>query len=221
MIDVFLVPVGADRHELYCESAPDDGPSDAVPAKATWRARAAGFGRRVIAEGERARDGAAPEGGRLRRVVAKWLARAVARQRLLWYLRGRTDARLWHPDRLVGERARQLLRANLQRAIARHQRWFIVDAALTLAALPLMVLPGPNVLGYFFAFRLVGHYLSLGGARRGLRVVQWTLVPTPQLSELGDLAQLDPASRAARAREIAQGLGLPRLPLFLDDLASR
>ena len=30
----------------------------------------------------------------------------------------------------------------------------------------LFLVPGPNVIAYYFAFRMVGHYFSLRGARK-------------------------------------------------------
>ena len=37
-----------------------------------------------------------------------------------------------------------------------------------IVSLPFVVVPGPNVFGYFFTFTVVGHFLAFRGARRGL-----------------------------------------------------
>jgi hypothetical protein len=83
----------------------------------------------------------------------------------------------------------------------------------------LMVLPGPNVAAYYLAFRLVGHYLSMRGARQGLDCVQWDLRPSDPLAELRGLVALEPEVREARVSEIAERLRLEQLATFFDRLA--
>ena len=48
------------------------------------------------------------------------------------------------------------------------RRWLLVTlAAVAVLAAP-VPLPGPNVIGYYFTFRVVGHLLAVRGARHGL-----------------------------------------------------
>ncbi len=82
-----------------------------------------------------------------------------------------------------------------------------------------MPLPGPNVLGFYFSFRIVGHVLAIRGARQGLRMVSWELQPSDLLAELGQIEHLPEAERAPRIRAIAQELGLPRLARFFERTA--
>ena len=51
-----------------------------------------------------------------------------------------------------------------------------------------MLLPGPNLIGYYFAFRVIGHFLSWRGARQALGHVAWRPRAEPRLTELGRLA---------------------------------
>ena len=93
-MDVYQVPVGRDRHELYCEVP--DSPDDEVPQ---GDEQARGFFRRLhqrfrdmLAEAERERrqpHAAKPEVGWLghvKRKTLRWVAESIAEQRLLWLL---------------------------------------------------------------------------------------------------------------------------------------
>jgi hypothetical protein len=82
-----------------------------------------------------------------------------------------------------------------------------------------MLVPGPNVLAYYFAFRVIGHYLSWRGARQALENTTWSYRAEPALAELGQLAALPRHARASRVEAIANGLNLPRLAAFFDRTA--
>jgi len=224
-MDVFLVPLGPERHELYCE------PSDDDDAAADPEAPAPGFFsrlRRRFTEMLRAAEAARARRARgeydpidtwwertRARVLAK-VADAVAEQRLLWHLRRLTAANLYHPSDMPSEQALTIMRASMIRDRDRHFRWLMIDAFLLLLSGALVVVPGPNVLGYYFAFRVVGHYLSWRGARQGLDAVTWTTAPCGPLIELRDALDLAPQQRDARIDELAERLRLPRLGLFVN-----
>jgi hypothetical protein len=224
-MDVFLVPLGAERHELYCEPSEDD------EAAAGSDPQAPGFFARLRrrftemlraaehARARRARGEYDPIDTWWERVRAKGLARmadAIAEQRLLWHIRHQTEARLRHEPAITAERAVALMRASMVRDRDRHFRWLIIDAVLMLITGPgLFFVPGPNVIGYYFAFRVVGHYLSWKGSKQALERVAWTTASCAPLSELRDALRLLPPERDARIDAIAAQLHLPRLALFV------
>ena len=70
---------------------------------------------------------------------------ALAEQRLLWQLRGRTEARLIHPDDLPATHANEVLRRMLRRDFERHRFWLVLDSLGLIASAALMLLPGPNI----------------------------------------------------------------------------
>src|SRR5262249_21057061 len=107
----------------------------------------------------------------------------------------------------------------LTRACRHHGLWTAVDGALFVLSGFLVLVPGPNVLAYYFGLRLAGHSLSWRGARQGLDRVEWRARPEPALPELGALAKLPRDSRAARVEAIASTLKLPRLAAFFDRVA--
>ena len=78
----------------------------------------------------------------------------------------------------------------------------------------LFFVPGPNVVAYYFAFRLVGHYLSMRGARQGLSGVTWRNEGSAPLAELRRAIALEPAARDQRVQDVAGRLKLEHLASF-------
>jgi hypothetical protein len=83
----------------------------------------------------------------------------------------------------------------------------------------LTLVPGPSVLAYYFAFRVVGHYFSMRGARQGLDRVQWTTRASDALADLRPLVPVDPDERRSRVEAIAARLQLLDLRRFFDRVA--
>lgn len=221
-MDVFLIPVAADRYELYCEEpdAPDDDQDDAAPP---------GFFRRMVlrvrqmlaeAERERHRDGPAPGDaplgffGRLKMRTMRWAAEWIAEQRLLWLLRGKEAVCLVYPDDITEPQARQLLKRSLQRDWERHRFWLAIDSVGLIASGALILVPGPNFLGYYFLVRTAGHYLSLRGARQGLTKVTWSVQPHAELAALRAIVNQPPEQREDRVRAIGHTLRLEHFARF-------
>jgi hypothetical protein len=156
--------------------------------------------------------------------VGRWvlgrIAEAVAEQRLLWHLRHVTHGRLVHPDDIMGERAVTVLRDHLQADYSKHVRWCGIDALLTAILGPLLFfVPGPNVVSWFFAFRAVGHFLALRGARQGLNGVRWETVPSVDLRAIREALGLPAADRRALLDRLSSALGLAHLGRFVERLS--
>jgi hypothetical protein len=221
-MQVFLVPVGQDQHVPYCE--PADHEAAAPEARGGLLGRLSERFRHVIRAAEQSRlrtDVPPPSGwaGRLKARVLRWVADRIAEQRLLWQLRTCHDATLVFPTDITGDAAMALLRGELRRDADRHLRWLIVNAALLVVSGVLALVPGPNLVAYYFAFRVVGHLLSLRGARHGLSAVSWKVEPAEALSDLRAALHLEPAVRHVRVRDIAARLDLPHLATFVERVA--
>ena len=226
-----MLPVGTvtpSGYELYCET-PEDPDVDAPPeGRGFFKSMVLRF-RQMLAAAERERRAGrkpVPSGQerrrwtrRLRDRAMRWVAEAVAEQRLLWHLRRQTQATLVRPSDLPADSARAVLNEALRRDADRHMRWLLIDTLLMLASGLLILIPGPNILGYYFAFRVVGHYLAWRGARQGLRCVAWADRPSPELKELRQVAALPDPERAVLVDRVASALGLEHLPAFFDRLA--
>jgi hypothetical protein len=222
-MDVFLVPTGADAHELYCEIAAVPPTVDERPG--TLWGRLTDTFRRMLAEAEAERHHEAQDApvkrSRLRRAITRHVAEAVAEQRLLWHLRTEPTATLIHPDDLSASRAQEIARGLLAADFSKHRRWCVIDGLIAAITGPaFFFVPGPNVVSWYFAFRAVGHYLSMRGAQRG-RAMPWATRPTPHLTSLRAVFTLEPAARHFRLHEIARALGLDRLTVFVDRVVAR
>lgn len=218
-MDVYLVPVGWQRYELYCEVADED--EEAGAASDGYVRRMIHRFREMIAEAERERriSGDRPAGGwfaRLRARGLRWVAESIAEQRLLWHLRKQRDACLHYPDDLDESQGDALLRKQLGHDFEKHRFWLVVDSLGLVGAGVLMLLPGPNLLGYYFAFRVVGHFLSLRGARNGLRTVVWRHEPSAPLTDLRRVLAMDPCAREPRVHAVAESLRLEHLVSFFE-----
>jgi Mitochondrial K+-H+ exchange-related len=225
-MDVFLVPVAEDRYELYCEE-PDEPEQPAETPPTGFVRRMSHRFREMLAEAERDRrrdpgDPAASPQGMLARIKARtlrWVAESIAEQRLLWQLRRRTDACLMYPHDLREAHALEILRRQLGRDFERHRFWLAIDSVGLIASAVLMLLPGPNIVAYYFAFRMVGHYLSVRGARQGLTRLTWRTEASAPLSCLRAIVTIPPEARAEEVHRIASTLRLEHLASFFQRAA--
>lgn len=225
-MDVYLVPIAPDRYELYCE-VPDEPEETAdEPSSGFFRRMKTRFAS-MLAEAERERhrgrvDHDEESRGVLARVKARmlrWVAESIAEQRLLWHLRGQSAACLHYPSDLDETPATALLRRQLGRDFGRHRFWLAIDSLLFVASGLLVLLPGPNVVAYYFAFRMVGHFLSLRGARQGLNIVAWRGERSAPLAELRGAFGLDAEERDRRVHLVASALKLEHLVKFFERTA--
>jgi hypothetical protein len=228
LMDVFVVPVGPERYELYCETSSEaDVAPEPQPAGLLGKLRHRFSAMLKAAEERQHRPASAREAepiswaGRLQESILAWVAERIAEQRLLWNLRKQTTAEAVHPQDMTFEQVMVLIRGMLQRDYERHRLWLVVDTIGLIVSGVLMIVPGPNLLAYYFAFRVVGHWLSMRGARQGLQHVTWTGRPCPPLTELRDVPHLEPDMRDARIHDVAARLRLQHLSTFFERVALR
>jgi hypothetical protein len=223
-MEVFLIPLGPDRSELYCEPAEHFEAGD--EESPGWIRRQITRFKQTLAEAEeerRRRERGEPSQatGIWRTLIGK-IAEAIAEQRLLWQLRHERSARLVHADDVDGERAMAMTRAHFAADYARHRRWAVIDGLLAAIIGPgLFFVPGPNVIAYYFVFRCVGHFFSMRGARHGLHEVEWKAEASSHLSEVRRALDLPREARRARLSQIAEALGLEHLAAFAERVAAR
>lgn len=224
-MQVFLIPIGADKYEPYYE--PVDG-DDAAPAEgggfiARQRRRLAEMLREAEAERHRrhAPDAGAATGWgtRIRRNVMRWIVERAAEQRLLWHLRTADAATLHAPDDLPSHEALSVLIGGLKRDADRHFRWFLVNLVLLIVSGIFFFIPGPNLIGYYFTFTTVGHLLAWRGASRGGARVAWQVAASEDLTGLRAALHLPAPDKATRLQELADRLGLRHLVTFVERLA--
>jgi hypothetical protein len=216
---VYLVAVGKSRFELYSEpreEAPAE-PDEQAGRFQRWAHSASVKWHELV---EQSRLGAANSRlGRFRDGVVCRLAENIAEQRTLWGLRGCSHATLVYPSTLGEAEARRTLQTLAAHARRYHFRWLVVDLLLAIASGVLALVPGPNLLAYYFLFRLIGHLQSWRGARQAAERIEWTLTADECLSELASLVNVPRAARAMRVEAIAERLNLPRLSAYFDRVA--
>ena len=227
---VYLVPVSADRYELYFEASDADAGEDEPPRG--WLRRWAAEIRELIrqAEPDRRRPAtieSVPTSAigrgmrRVRRLIVRWVAASIAEQRLLWHLRRQSASHVLHPDDLDGDAAMRVVRRSLQRDADRHLFWLVFDAIGLIVSGLFAIVPGPNLIAYYFAFRVFGHFLSRQGASQGLHRVAWQPIASEALRELRNVVSDGGPDRRHCIREVAQRLELERFAAFVERTARR
>jgi hypothetical protein len=233
-MDVFLVPVGRDAYELYCEHVDEPEVHAAPPPTGfmTWLKSPSTFYawlkyrfHQMLTEAERERRHgyAAAERHtwlqRAKRRAMRWVAESIAEQRLLWNLRRHASATLHYPHDMSAEEATAVMRQQLARDYDKHRLWLAVNSVLMAGSAALILIPGPNIIGYYFAFRVVGHFFSVRGAKNGLGKVIWTPAASDPLTELRWALSLEPAGRLRHAEDVASRLRLEHLATFFQRTA--
>ena len=227
LMRVYLVPVGATRYRLYVEVPDDEAAATrtAEPAKGRIGRLLQRF-RATLAEAEverlRRERGEASEGSGIWRAIMRKMAEAIAEQRLLWQLRHQIAVELCHPIDVEGSTALREVRTDFTREVKKHLRWLIIDTLLVAITGPLLfLLPGPNIVSWYFTFRAIGHFLSWRGARKGLREIEWRPQPSAPLTDVRQAISLPPTDRRDKLETISVALGLKHLTGFVERVASR
>jgi hypothetical protein len=223
-VDVYIVPIGPDRYELYCEVAHDPELST-EPAAAGFLGRLKQRFTVMLRAAEDRRHGHIEETddhtwvGRLQNRIMAWVAERIAEQRLLWNLRRESEALALHTDDMTFDQAQTLIHRMLQRDYDRHKVWLVVDALLFIGSGIFFFIPGPNLIAYYFGFRVVGHWLSMRGASQGLHRVAWSGRPCAPLTDLRRVAVMPAAERETHVHAIAARLRLQRFSTFFERVA--
>ena len=211
-MNVFMIPLGTSGPVFYSE-----GPAreDARPSHEP-KAGPRGWLERKFRSMQTALHRS--EGGmglRIRRLWG-WLQRRIPPDEpLLRRLRKAGMVVVHHPSMFTREEAR----AEWLKYLAGRRGRHLLGLALNLAISPLTVLlvpvPGPNVVGFWFVYRIVCHALALLGIRRasGPRV-------TTAFRPSADLDEVPGETLRSRAARIAAGHGLAGLGAFLGRIAA-
>lgn len=223
-MDVYLVPVGRDRYECYYEAPEEEEAEEPADGQGFFARLRATFNEQ-LKEAERARHQRAIDPpktilGRMHKRSLRWIAERIAEQRLLWHLRRVHAATLHVPAELQLSDAESILRASLKRDADFHRNRLIPHTIALIAAGAVAFIPGPNVLGYFFTFTVVGHFLSWRGAVHALHRVAWTVVPNDELNRLHRAFSGGDADRHHVILDVAERLHMPKMALFVERMTA-
>ena len=220
-MELFVVPVKRGEYALYSERAAQAVTGDATVARGLRGWLWSGFDMmlRIADAGADDSPGLAGHAGtspsRFQRRLAQWVSARLMVQLPLWNLREASDVVAVHPTDLSFPDARHAINRVLQRELRRHRILLIVFTVAFVVSGTVAIVPGPNLIAYYFAFRVVGHWLSVAGATRGLRHIAWSGKPSPLLQQLRGLLDADRATRDDGVRAIGSQLGLRHLSRFL------
>ena len=220
-MNVFLVPVDRTRYELYCEPNDADQPAGSVTAKLVRRAREV-----LAAEQEARRDRRTAEPAdadrirwtaRMRMGLTRGLAAWMSQHRLLWHMRHVREGVLVHSGELEAAQALSIARGRLQRQSDHHRFWMVIDGLAVAVFGPLLFfVPGPNLISWYFAAKMAGHWLAFRGARRGVSGVDWSARVSPVLDEVREALALPADRRRPRLRQLSRELHLEHLATFVE-----
>ncbi len=162
---VFLQPTDFEVHVTYAEEPRGTAREDHSPSRPGLRGWVVRKVNRFKTLWHDSRGGLSRRLGH----VWDWLQRRMfPDEALLARLRSVDAIQVHHPADLTISEARALWSRYLASRQRRHWPWFVTNALVTPLTVVLMFLPGPNVVGYWFAYRSVHHLLILIGLRRAL-----------------------------------------------------
>jgi hypothetical protein len=230
-MDVFLIPVAdEDQYELYYEAPDHDsvggddndggGIIHRVKARFSEMLKEAEEWRLKRKEEEEEAHQKAGLMTRLRRRVMGFVVERIAEQRLLWHLRTATCVCAHIPSDLTNEQAEAIMRGILKKDHDHHFKWMWIDLLFLILVSPLVVVPGPNVPGFYFTFQVVGHFLSWRGAKKGLNGLKWTIEQNAALTELRPLLIPTEPHRIRRIQEVAARLQLQHFASYFEQVAT-
>jgi hypothetical protein len=197
-VKVFLLPFDHKLSVFYSEDDTDDGAMPSTePGLRGWAARTNHRVRSSLRH---------PKSWFVRKMKQAWdwlQQRMHPDEGLLAALRSAPTIDVYHRSTLPGEEVRGLWLAYLRRRQRRHLVWLIFNTLLAPLSVLLSLLPGPNIIGYWFAYRAVRHLLILLGIRRVLGGrVDTRFHPVAGLDATGDHADRAWLTRAATQFEL-------------------
>ena len=139
---------------------------------------------------------------RVRRIW-EWLHERIPQDELLLRdLRSAAAIELYHPRTMTNTQALAAWTNYLSRRRRYHWLWLTVDALISLLTVPLIVLPGPNLIGYPFAYRAICHGLALLGIRNAQSERVTTILEPLGALDQSSLRDGDQAARLAASLKL-------------------
>lgn len=203
---VFLLKLDGHRHAFYSEGPREVATEPEASGSTRWSDR-------IVSRWRHRLDHSDGWVARSARRVWKELQRFVGRDEpLLRGLRKTDSIVIHHPASWTRDEALAAWVAYVKARRTHHALWLLINAVIAPLTIVLAVLPGPNLVGYWFVYRLACHALAFLGIRKALngRVSIW-FSPEPGLDEPVQHASPD------HLAQLATDCGLQGLDVFLLD----
>ena len=81
------------------------------------------------------------------------------------------------PPELTEAEARNIFISLIDAQVKKHRRWMLANGALLPFSIPLTIIPGPNVVLFYIAWRAYSHYKSQKGGQKALSEMPLKFVP--------------------------------------------
>ena len=225
-MDVYLVPIAADRFEAYYEAPDDDEPVESADGLGFFGRLRVRF-QAQLKEAEQARHQVAPEEpttflGRMQKRSLRWIAERIAEQRLLWRLRTADAATLHVAADMDPQEAESLMRAAMKRDADRHLRLLAVHSrGADRCRRRWPSCPGPTCSATCSPSRWSA--TSWPGAARAAACtqVQWQVAPsTGAHRPAAGVCRWAAADRHRVIHDVAHRLHMPKLARFVERMAA-
>lgn len=123
---------------------------------------------------------------------------------------------VYHDPELSETAARDIYRKLLEEEARKHRRWMIADGMLLPFSAILTLIPGPNLVMAYLAWRTAAHYKAQKRAKKAGQEISVQFRP---LAAIGELAALQKRRfvlrRRQKIREAGEKLGIDRLDQWL------
>lgn len=114
-----------------------------------------------------------------------------------------------YPANFSEDNAREIYDNLIQSQIKKHKRWLILDGALLPVSAIFSLVPGPNLLLAYLAWRTLAHYKTKKGGERAVSDLEISFVQDSQLEELFEIVNKRFVfNRGDKMRAIGRRLGL-------------
>lgn len=114
-----------------------------------------------------------------------------------------------YPANFSEDNAREIYDNLIQSQIKKHKRWLILDGALLPVSAIFSLVPGPNLLLAYLAWRTLAHYKTKKGGERAVSDLKISFVQDSRLEELFEIVNKRFVfNRGDKMRAIGRRLGL-------------
>jgi hypothetical protein len=220
-VEIYLLQFGAESVVFYSEERrvarlveADDEISESAKEDGALSRRIERMWRALWARTQRIEIGKTERMMRLRNWLQKFNA---PDESLLQRLRATDRITLFYPAAMSMDEANAAWRAYLSGRERHHLFRLAANVLILPLTLLLTPLPGPNIIGYWFAYRAVCHYLVARGARRALaeRKIAVRFEPSDKLSGVCE------DSSGEHLADVATHFDLPNLTQFIKRISAQ
>ena len=142
-------------------------------------------------------------------------ARIDPLERVLKAMASASRFRVIHSPARTPEEAHKQMQSKVRGQGFKHLFWAVLDLLVSIAAIALAFIPGPNVMGWYPFLRALSHYRALRGSRAGLASSQIEFKCLPELGSLEENLQASSFDKT-KVHAVAEDLKISGLQQFLE-----